>query len=340
MKFDFAIGNPAYNESFTDDGNETFAPPVYHKFIDAACEIADKVEMVHPARFLFNAGSTPKAWNEKMLNDPHFKVLEYEENGQKLFSNTEIKGGIAITYHDANKNFGAIEVFTKYPELNTILHKVDYSDSLSDSFYVQNKYNLNTLYADHPEYKEFIGSNGSDKRFRSNSFDKVPVFTDKPSKETDIPILGVVKNKRVIKYIPEKYIDQTHANLYKWKVLIPTASGNGQYGETLTEPVVSEPRNAYTQTFIGVGNYNNETEAVNLKRYLKTKFARALMGVLKITQHITPDVWKYVPKQDFTNKSDINWNSSIKKVDQQLYKKYNLTDEEIDFIETHVKEME
>ena len=89
MKFDFAIGNPAYQDSTLGD-NDTYAPPIYHKFIDAACEIADKVEMVHPARFLFNAGSTPKSWNEKMLNDPHFKVLEYEEDCKKLFTNTEI----------------------------------------------------------------------------------------------------------------------------------------------------------------------------------------------------------------------------------------------------------
>ena len=79
MKWDYAIGNPAYQDQTLGD-NKGFAPPIYDKFIDAACEIANKVEMIHPARFLFNAGSTPKAWNEKMLNDPHFKVLEYEED--------------------------------------------------------------------------------------------------------------------------------------------------------------------------------------------------------------------------------------------------------------------
>ena len=83
--------------------------------------IANSVELVHPARFLFNAGSTPKEWNNKMLDDPHFKVLHYEEDCRRIFPNTDIKGGIAITYHDNNSIYEPIHVFTKYEELNTIL---------------------------------------------------------------------------------------------------------------------------------------------------------------------------------------------------------------------------
>lgn len=120
MKFDFAIGNPPYQDN-TIGENDTYAPPVYNKFMDAAYTVANKVELIHPARFLFNAGSTPKAWNQKMLNDNHFKVMEYEEDCSKVFSNTEIKGGIAITYRDSEKDFGTIEIFTPYPELNLSL---------------------------------------------------------------------------------------------------------------------------------------------------------------------------------------------------------------------------
>ena len=92
MKFDFAIGNPPYQGEPTGD-QKRFAPPVYHLFLDEAYKIADKVEMIHPARFLFNAGSTPKAWNEKMLADEHLKVLHYEQDSSKMFSNTAITGG-------------------------------------------------------------------------------------------------------------------------------------------------------------------------------------------------------------------------------------------------------
>ena len=124
MKFDFAIGNPPYQDN-TIGENDTYAPPVYNKFMDAAYTVANKVELIHPARFLFNAGSTPKSWNQKMLNDNHFKVMEYEEDCSKVFSNTEIKGGIAITYRDSEKDFGTIEIFTPYPELNTKLEEIE-----------------------------------------------------------------------------------------------------------------------------------------------------------------------------------------------------------------------
>lgn len=163
MKFDFAIGNPPYQDETLGD-NKGFAPPVYNKFLEAAYAVANVTEMIHPARFLFDAGSTPKAWNEKMLNDPHLQVLLYEEDATKIFSNTEIKGGVAISYHDKSKEFGAIHVFTKYPQLNTILKKVSphtEKESLMNIIYIQNKFNLDVMYADHPELMAVMVSSDS-----------------------------------------------------------------------------------------------------------------------------------------------------------------------------------
>ena len=90
MKFDFVIGNPPYQDETLGE-NKGYAPPIYHLFLDGAYEVADKVELIHPARFLFNAGSTPKSWNQKMLSDPHLKVLHYEQDASRIFANTEIK---------------------------------------------------------------------------------------------------------------------------------------------------------------------------------------------------------------------------------------------------------
>ncbi len=92
MKFDFVIGNPPYQDETTGE-QKTFAPPVYHLFLDEAYKISDRVEMIHPARFLFNAGGTPKPWNKKMLEDTHLKVLYHEQNSCNIFPNTDIKGG-------------------------------------------------------------------------------------------------------------------------------------------------------------------------------------------------------------------------------------------------------
>lgn len=108
----------------------------------------------------------------------------------------------------------------------------------------------------------------------------------------------------------------------------------------MSSPLVIPPNTGFTQTFISAGYFKNETEANNLLTYIKTKFLRAILGVYKITQDNPPEKWKLVPLQDFTENSDIDWSKSIAEIDQQLYKKYGLSPEEIDFIEEKVQEME
>lgn len=121
MKFDFVIGNPPYQEENNTNGRQA---PIYHLFMDEAYKVSDCVELIHPARFLFNAGQTPKAWNAERLNDDHFKVLIYEPDASKIFPNTDIKGGVAITLRNTNQKYGAIKVFTPYAELNDIIKRV------------------------------------------------------------------------------------------------------------------------------------------------------------------------------------------------------------------------
>ena len=150
----------------------------------------------------------------------------------------------------------------------------------------------------------------------------------------DIQIYGREDNKRVYKWTKKEYIAE-HPNLDKYKIFIPGANGSGAIGEVLSTPLIG-----YTQTFISFGAFDNREEAENLLKYIKTKFARVLLGVLKITQDNTRDKWAKVPLQDFTSNSDIDWSQSIAELDAQLYRKYGLSQEEIAFIESKVKEME
>lgn len=344
MKFDFAIGNPPYQEETIGD-NKGFAPPVYNKFLDAACEVAEKVEMIHPARFLFNAGSTPKTWNKKMLWDEHFKIMEYEADSSRIFPNTDIKGGIVISYHDETKKYGAIEIFTKYKELNTILHKVIQDIafiSFSNIVITRTAYRLtDKMHEEHPEALSQLSS-GHAYDMSTNIFERLAqiFYDEKPNDGAEyIKILGREKNERVYKYIKREYVNDV-INLDKYKILIPKANGIGAFGEVISAPVIQGKGIGHTETFLSIGIFDNIQEAQNAYKYIKSKFARALLGVLKTTQDITPDKWANVPMQDFTDKSDIDWSVSIANIDKQLYKKYGLSEEEIAFIETNVKEME
>ena len=338
MKFDAIVGNPPYQIMATGDANGS--DPIYHLFIDAACKLGEKVSFIHPARFLFNAGKTPKDWNEKMLNDEHYKVVQYWANSGDVFPTVDIKGGVAVTYWDKNKTFEKIGTFVAHEPLRTALEKVlaiKGFKSLTDSIYPQNKYEFSTLYKDYPHYKNIIGSDGADKRLRPNAFDKLDVFSENQSKG-EIPIHGLIKNKRVIRFINSKYIEASE-NLDKYKVLVPKANGSGAIGEVLSTPMVGEPMVGYTGSFIGIGAFETQVEAENCMKYIKTKFARAMLGTLKVTQDNPRETWLNVPLQDFTTNSDIDWSKSVSEIDKQLYKKYGLSKDEIAFIESKVREM-
>lgn len=339
MNFDTIIGNPPYQETMAGTSDN----PIYNLFYDNAFELCNKVSLITPARYLFKAGKTPKDWNEKMLNDEHFKVVFYEQDSSKLFPDTDIKGGLAITYRDANKNFGKIGFFTNYKELNGILEKVRKSNfkTLADLVYAPESYRLTKkLHEEHPEIKSKL-SKGHDFDVTSNIFSKLnELFTnEKPNDGNDyIQIFGLEGSNRVYKYIRNDYI-MPHDNLMKYKVFVPKSNGSGAIGEVLSTPLIGQPLIGHTQTFISIGSFDTEYEANSLLKYLKTKFARTMLGTLKVTQDNKKATWLNVPLQDFTANSDIDWSKSVSEIDRQLYKKYGLSKDEIEFIESKVKEM-
>ena len=347
FKFDVIIGNPPYQEETIGD-NKGFAPPVYHKFLDQAYDISNIVEMIHPGRFLFDAGSTPKSWNQKMLQDKHLKVLFFEQNSSKVFAGTDIKGGVAVTYHDVSKTFEPIDTYTIYPELNSVLHKVMKIglNPFSSIVYAPESYKFTEkLHQDYPNAESCL-SKGHKYDLKSNVFDTLNfIFKDQKPNDNKkyVGIYGLSNKKRTKRYIRADYI-KNETNLNNWKVFVPKANGSGAIGEVLStpligEPLIGEPLIGNTQTFISIGNFKTKDEAIACMKYIKTKFARAMLGILKITQDNTKSKWEKVPLQDFTPHSDIDWSQSIPDIDKQLYKKYGLSQDEIDFIESHVKEM-
>ena len=202
---------------------------------------------------------------------------------------------------------------------------------------------MNTLYEYHPEFEDVIGSKGKERRLTTKIFDQLSIFSEDIKSDNDIRVIGLQDNNcRVYKYINKKYISK-HDNLNCYKILVPK-SGTKSWSESQTdmigEPLLAEPNVGYTQTFIGFGAFDNKFDANNSLKYIKSKFARVMLGVLKVTQDNNQDTWKYVPLQNFTSNSDIDWSKSIEEIDQQLYTKYGLTAEEIAFIESKIKPME
>ena len=343
MKFDAVVGNPPYQSE--NNGNGNGKDPIYHLFIDMGMALSDKGTFIHPGRFLFNAGKTPKEWNNKMLNNQHYKVVDYEADSTKIFPSVDVKGGIAITYWDNNAEFDIIGFFSPYKELKSIVNKVIQREdflSFATLVYPRDLYKLTDELYNENEWAITRPSKGHKYDVGTNVFDTFPelFFDECPTDGADyIQIYGRKENTRCSKWIKRSYV-KLPDNIDYYKVFIPKSNGSGAIGEVLSTPVVGRPVVGHTVTFLSIGKYETVYEAEATLKYIKSKFLRTLLGALKVTQDNPRETWSYVPMQDFTKHSDIDWTKSVHDIDLQLYKKYGLSDEEIAFIESKVKPMD
>lgn len=357
MKFDYCLGNPPYQASRDTNNRQD---PVYQHFYEAAEQISNKYILITPARFLFDAGLTPKEWNKKMLNDEHLKVEKYILKSDSVFPNADIKGGVAIVYRSRDDVFGAVGNFIPDDTIRKIAGKFErnternipsimfggrsdlkFTNQYLADFPETPKVRLAAIQAKHPNVQE-LGKN-EEYELKSSSIEVLESYGfSKDNDGESYKILGLLDGERVVRYINKKYMTPRYPqsnNINKYKVFVPEANGCGAIGDVLSTPLIGTPLMSATPTFISIGAFDTKAEAEALLKYIKTKFTRTLLGLLKKTQHNPPPLWAYIPLQDFTEQSDVDWSQSIADIDQQLYKKYGLSQEEIDFIETHVKEM-
>ena len=336
MKFNAVVSNPPYQVGVNKE-------PLYHHFISIGMEIGDLGTLIHPGRFLFNAGKTPKAWNQKMLNDEHFKVVKYWKKSDEVFDAVDIKGGVAVTMWDKQNVIGPIGTFVLHDELRTIQEKVESlgEESFSKLVYSRDLYQLTELF--YKENPELEGRQSKGHRFDlgTTAFSLFPeVFSDeKPAGDGYALVVGRENDKRIAKWIKKEYL-KLPDNFESYKIAFPVANGSGKFGESLSDPFVCGPCCAQNTTFLSAGNFYTLFEAQSCLKYVKTKFARCMLGIFKVTQHTTREAWRAVPLQNFTQQSGINWDLSIPELDAALYQKYNLTQDEIDFIESNVSAMQ
>lgn len=356
MKFDVVIGNPPYQEN--DNGiresgvGNASASPLYHLFVDSAISVGSMQSLIIPARWITGAGKGLGKFSEKMIRSTNIRYFTYFLSSKDVFPNNDIPGGVCYFIRENNYSGKAnietnylskIEVskryfdehgfgvFIPFNKLTNILVKVKKmadidSENIQTIVSVRKPYGLSTDY------------------FRNTKKYNLPNVQDSLLKSDDIEVFGLNEGKRASKFIPRNYpIPFGNDTIFKYKVFLPYAYGGGMLGEVesvtmLGKPLIGKPGQICTETYLSIGNFEEECQAENLLKYIKTKFFRVLVGVLKSTQHATR-TFRLVPLQDFTSTSDIDWSQSIADVDKQLYNKYGLTQEEINFIETNVKEM-
>ena len=339
MKFDVIVGNPPYQETL--EVGRSLAKQLFPTFIKIGIKLAPKYfSLITPARW-FTAdaqdNSFPKLRDFVKKNN-HFATI-VTHNGKKLFPNTELS---MVNYFLWDKDFMGNTQFvehigdTPYALSRPLFEKnleivIPQNNIVSIIRKIQSiGYTpLNTITSGRDAFG-IVGKN-IENRSKPEPF------------ENSVAVLCAYEQ---IRYISRSLISKGLDFLESYKVF--TSKGNGGAG-LLTDgkPVaiigksfVGVPNMACTDSLIPFGKFKSKLEAKNLQKYMASKFLRFCVGILKVSQNLYQNVYGFVPLQDFTANSDIDWSQSVADIDRQLYAKYGLTAEEIDFIESMIKPME
>lgn len=323
MKFDVIIGNPPYQLS--DGGNGSSAKPIYNLFVQQSIKLKPRyLSMIIPSRW-FAGGKGLDDFRNEMLNDKHFsKIIDYP-NAKDCFPSNNISGGVMYFLWDKQYN-GDCELTnvvennktTQYRKLNEFDIFIRYNNAISIIHKIMN-------------HKNEMLSNiiSSRKPFGLDSFER----GHERFNEGDLKLYS----SKGTSYIERSKITVGDNLINKYKVIIGKAL-SGHIGETdengqvkvLAKVDLLQPNEVCTESYLCVGSFLKKEKAENLEKYLHTKFARFLLLQALTSMNITKDKFCFVPEIDF----DKEWN------DEELYKEYNLSKSEIDFIDSVIKPWE
>ena len=342
MKFNAIVGNPPYQ--VMDGGAQASATPIYNKFVDIAKAISPAyISMIMPARW-YSGGKGLDDFRESMLCDKRIALLHDYLNGKECFPNVEIKGGICYFLWDRTWN-GECSIFT-HTETESI-HSVRFLKEEGETIFIRDSRMVNIKQkVTSLNFRTFSTLVSSMKPYglRGDFFKNPEKYGLPKIKETkqngDVTIFGLdEKQHRVKRYIPKDYPLPKINGIIDYKIFIPRNFGSGRIEDNIFTTIIGHPYEICTETFVQIYPFNSYEETLNCNKYLKTKFVRFMIGIRKQDQGASRDVYSFVPIQDFSDNSDIDWSKSIPEIDQQLYAKYHLTNEEIDFIEKMIKPM-
>lgn len=322
MKFDVIIGNPPYQLS---DSDANFgASPLYHKFVQQAKKLNPKfITMIIPSRWVLT-GKGLDTFRAEMLNDSHLKRLVDYYNSEECFSGVNIGGGVCYFLWDSNYD-GDCHITT----INALGIKDTVRPLLTkDSrLFIRDSNAVSII----EKIKLFGEDSFSNLVSPSNPFGFRTFFRGDAEKKDSDDVL--IYHRGGTGYVRYSSITKNKNLVAPYKVLTTRVYGDG--GKTCPNQVinkifVTEGNTCCSETYLILGHYDSLKEAQNVVSYAETKFFRFLVSLIKITQDNSAKIFEFVPLQDFSKP----W------TDQELYEKYGLTQDEIDYIESMIRPMD
>lgn len=343
MKFDVVIGNPPYQES--DGGAGASAKPIYNQFVNVSKEVGSTyLCIIMPSRWMAG-GKGLDEFRNAMLNDKHIVELHDFMHPEDVFPNTNNRGGVCYFMRNANydNTEHKVKVVTHYENYSQSTQRSLQTDDW-DIFIRENQAFgiLDKVVKNVPDFVPLSSYVSSRKPFgiESNIIRTSAYHATKD--DLDNPVLCYGKGERV-GYVEYAIISAHSHWVNKWKVFTPRANNVGtELNDDNLNSFIGAPNTICTEAYIVIGGDMNLRckECGRILKYLKTKFVRYLHSLAKASHDATSKTYRFIPMQDFTKESDIDWGKSISEIDAQLYAKYGLTAEEIDFIESKIKPME
>ena len=341
MKFDTVIGNPPYQDKGGSGGNND--APIFQHFSRIATSLSTNyASLIIPARW-FAAGRENLLgdFRKDMLNSGLIEKLQVFSDSSTLFPDVEIKGGVCIYLENKNHNstqclyeliqngrsqrsniqLNAFDILIREPILAGIVAKVDKKRKKSNLVTVDTIISSDTPFG--------IPSNPkSSKKTPFKVYDTI-------STEHDILLFHIEKLVRKVEYVKRSDIRKNVNAIDKYKVFITGSGGSGNDSKVMGYPELAPPNSVCSQSYL-YSAFKTKKEAEDFMKYIRTKFFRAIVSAIKITQSAPSKTYKFVPLEILGEDSNINWDKSISNIDKELYEKYELSKDEIEYIENKI----
>lgn len=347
VKFNAVVGNPPYNENDGSGASDDAANPIYQHFVRGGKSInPDILSLIMPSKWMVGGKPVLKPFRKEMMNDSHISKFVDFENSQTIFSTSHIDGGICY-FTWQNHYAGLTEYIYQSEDGSRNIANRRLSDGGTDIVIRDDRRQsiVSKMQAKGKSLKDII-SETKPFGIRKDIFNTPENYPD--SQLSDIPFDGAVTihgvkgikggAKRKIGFVNPCIVKKNASWISKYKVFFTTSYSTNAV--TPPQPILAGPNVICTETFIVIGPFESPFEMDSVAKYIQTVFFRAALFFGRGSMQVSKDVFRFVPLEDFTQGSDIDWTKPVEQIDKDLYKKYDLKPHEVDFIEKMIKPME